>query len=126
MDEKYHPDLDDSPLCDPETASKFRSVIVITLGRFDVNFATMSLSRFNMAPREGHLRAAIRILDFLKAFPKGTLLLDNTYPDHLSYKTNVEQDWTEFYPDVEEDIPHDMLTPKGKALQSIMYLLLKR
>ena len=39
MDEKYHPELDDSALCDPETASKFRSIIeslswIITLGRF--------------------------------------------------------------------------------------------
>ena len=42
MEDKYHPGLDDSPLCDPELASKFRSVIgslnwIITLGRFDVN-----------------------------------------------------------------------------------------
>ena len=43
------------------------------------------------------------------------MLLDNTSPDHLSYKTNVEQDWREFYPNAKGEIPHDMLTPKEKA-----------
>ena len=29
------------------------------------------MSRFNMFPREGHLKAAKRILTYLKTFPKG-------------------------------------------------------
>ena len=42
--------------------------------------------------------------------------MDNNYPNHSKYVTDLEQDWTEFYPDAEEDIPHDMLEPKeGKA-----------
>ena len=66
MEEKYHPELDDSPLCDEERSSMFRSVLgslnwIITLGRFDVNYATMSLARFNMAPREGHFKKAVII-----------------------------------------------------------------
>ena len=127
MEEKCHPELDDSPLCDSERASIFRSIIgslnwIITLGRFDINYATMSLARFNMAPREGHFKAALRIMGYLKAFQKGTILLDNSYPDHSSYTTDVEQDWQEFYPDAEEDIPHDMLKPKGKKARLTVFV----
>ena len=61
MDEKYHPELYGSLLCDPETASKFRSIIgsinwIVTFKKFDVDFATMSLNKLNMAPKEGHLK----------------------------------------------------------------------
>ena len=75
-----------------------------------------------MAPREGHFKAALRIMGYLKAFQKGTILLDNSYPDHSSYTTDVEQDWQEFYPDAEEDIPHDMLKPKGKKARLTVFV----
>ena len=68
------------------------------------------------------MKAAISVLGFLKAFPKGILLLDNTYPNHLSYKTGTEQDWIEFYPDAEEEIPHDVLTPNGKAARLTVFV----
>ena len=82
MEDKYHPELDDSPLCDGEKASIFWSIIgspnwIITLGRFDVQQATNSLSRFNMAPREGHFTKAVRILGYLEKFSKGTIIIDN-------------------------------------------------
>ena len=95
MEDKYHPKLIGTSLYDPKTMSKFRYVIgslncIITLTRIDVNFAAMPLSRFSMAPRVVHLKAVIRVLVYLKAFSKEILLLANTYPDHLSYKTDVE------------------------------------
>ena len=30
-------------------------------------------------------------------------------------------DWTEFYPDTEEEIPHDMLKPMGRAARLTVY-----
>ena len=49
MAEKDHPELDDSPLCTADDASKYRSLLgsanwVITLGRFDIAYAVQSLS----------------------------------------------------------------------------------
>ena len=61
-----------------------------------------------MAPREGHFTKAVRILGYLKKFSKGTIIIDNNYLDHSKYKTDLEHDWTEFYPDAEEEIPHDI------------------
>ena len=68
MAEGYHPELDDSPLLSTGEASVFRSIIgscnwMITLGRFDIAYATSVLSRYNMAPRVGHLKAVQRIWD---------------------------------------------------------------
>ena len=113
MAEEYHPEIDDSPLLDDLHIAKFWSIIgsanwIITLGRFDINYATSALSRFNMAPREGHLQAAKRVLGYLKLFPKGRTIFDTSYPDHEGFPIDDHPNWKEFYPDAEEDIPIDI------------------
>ena len=45
----------------------------------------MSLGRFNMAPRENHLKAAKRILAYVKTFYKGKIVFDTSYPDYSKY-----------------------------------------
>ena len=127
MAEEFHPEVDDSPLCSSEDAAKFRSIIgcanwLITLGRFDIHYATMSLGRFNMAPRENHLKAAKRILSYVKTFHKGKILFDTSYADTSKYVSEKHEGWSEFYPDCEEEIPHDMPTPKGKPVRLTVYV----
>jgi hypothetical protein len=83
MSEGYHPEVDDSPLCTEDDSDKHRSIIgccicIIVLGRFDIAYATSAISRLNMLPREGHLKAVKRILSYLKTFPKGELLFTIT------------------------------------------------
>jgi hypothetical protein len=63
----YHPEIDDSPLCTEDDSAKFKLVIgcyiwIIVLGRFYIAYATSAMSKFNMLPREGHLKAVKRIL----------------------------------------------------------------
>jgi hypothetical protein len=70
MSEGYHPEVDDSPLCIEDDSAKYRSIIgcfiwIIVLGRFDIAYATSAMIRFNMLPREGHLKAVKRILSYL-------------------------------------------------------------
>jgi hypothetical protein len=77
----YHPEIDDSPLCTEDDSAKYRSIIgcsirINVLGRFDIAYATSAMSRFNMLPREGHLKAVKRILSYLKTFPKGRVIID--------------------------------------------------
>ena len=127
MEEGLHPELDDSPLCTDDDAAKFRSVIgslnwIIILGRFDICFATNSLSRFGMAPREGHLKAAIRILGYLKAFNKGRIIYDVSYPDHAKFPVEDHPNWTEFYPDAEEELPPNMPIPRGKPVRITVFV----
>ena len=77
---------------------------VITLGRLDICYAVQALSRYNMAPREGHLDAMTRIFGYLKKFPKGKILVDDSYPDHSCYDMTDHPTWKEFYPDTEEEL----------------------
>ena len=114
MDPKYYPELDDSPLLEPEDISKYRSLIgslnwILTLGRFDIAYALSSMSRYNMAPREGHMKAVHRILGYLAKHDKGHIVIDDGHPN-VQDKANISTgyDWSEYYPDVEEEIPTNM------------------
>jgi hypothetical protein len=90
MSEEYHPEIDDSPLCTEDDSAKYRSIIgcciwIIVLGRFDIEYATSAMSRFNMLPREGHLKAFKIISSYIKTFPKGRVIIDTSYPDYSMY-----------------------------------------
>jgi hypothetical protein len=87
MSEGYHPEVDDPPLCTEDDSAKCIPIIgcciwIIVLGRFDVAYSTSAMSRFDMLPREGHLRAVKKILSYLKTFAKGRVIIDTSYPDH--------------------------------------------
>jgi hypothetical protein len=109
MSEGYNPEIDDSPLCTEDDSVKYRSIIgcciciwIIVLGRFDIAYATSAMSRFNMLPREGHLKAVKRILSYVKTFPKGRVIIDTSNPDHYVYHVEDHSNWMEFYSDVGE------------------------
>jgi len=51
---------------------------LVTVVRIDVDFALSSLLRFNASPREGRLKRAIKILGYLKKYPKKRYLVDPT------------------------------------------------
>jgi hypothetical protein len=87
MSEGHHPEIDDSPVYTEYDSAKYRSIIgcyngIFFLGRFDIAHVTSAMSRFNMLPREGHLKAVKRILSYLKTFPKGRVIIDTSYPGH--------------------------------------------
>ena len=75
-----------------------------------------------MAPREGHLHAMKRVFGYLKKFPKGKIVVDSGYRDNSAFKINEYQNWKEFYPDAEEELPDDMPTPFGKATRITVYV----
>ena len=103
--------LDDSPFVDAADISKCQSMLgsvnwVLTLGRFDIAYALNTMSRYSMAPREGHFKAMKRVLGYLRATPKGQILLDVSEPPIREEATvTMGQNWSELYPDAVEDIP---------------------
>ena len=126
MDSNYHPETDESEFLSPTDASIYRGLIgsanwMITLGRFDINYSTNTMSRFSMAPRQGHLKAMQRMFGYLKDHPKAHMLVDPLPPDHSVYPV-MEHDWTEFYPGMTEELPPDMPTPKGKPVRTTCYV----
>ena len=118
FDDKYHPELDESQLCTPDKISQYRSMIgsanwILTLGCFDIAYTLSTLSRYNMAPREGHFQAMIRLFGYLNNYDKGMLVIDPSVPE-IRKKATISSghNWTEFYPDASENIPEDMLAPR--------------
>jgi len=88
---------------------------LITLGQFDINYATNAMLRFTMAPCEGHLVAMKRVFGYLKKYHKGCIIIDPTWMDCMPYKMSNDHSWKEMYPNAEEEIPPNMPKPMGKA-----------
>ena len=125
MEADYHPEVDDTPLLTGEDISKYRMLIgsamwAVTLGRYDVMYAVTTLARYNMAPREGHFKAALRIISYLHYYKKARLVFDTTELD-IGDIEFVDHDWKELYPDAEEELPYDMPTPKMKPVKITAY-----
>ena len=73
MSDKARPKVDKSPLLSIEDHRFYQMLVGITqwlvsCGRMDVNYAVTSLSRFNAAPREGHLEMLLHVFGYLKKF----------------------------------------------------------
>ena len=65
-----HPEIDDSKLLDEDDIQQYQSLIgalrcCITLGRFDIACAVISMSPFHVALRRGHLEQLKRIYGYL-------------------------------------------------------------
>ena len=127
MSEQYHPESDETPLLDNRGAAIYRGLIgsanwAIILGRLDIQYATQTMSRFSMAPQEGHLDAMKRVFGYLKKFPKGRIVIDPSYWDNSKHQATEYENWKEFYPDAEEQLPNNMLTPFGKKARITVYV----
>jgi hypothetical protein len=127
LSEECHPEVNDSSLCTEDDSAKYKSIIgcciwIIVLGRFDIAYATSAMSRFNMLPREGHLKAVKRILSYLKTFPKGRVIIDTSYHDHSVYPVEDHSNWMEFYPDASGEIPKDPPPEKGPRVRMTVYV----
>ena len=60
LEQNDHPELDNSELCNEEQITKYMSMIgqlqwAITLGRYGILAQVLSMSRFRLAPKIGHL-----------------------------------------------------------------------
>jgi hypothetical protein len=126
LERNDHPELDDSKELGEEDTTKYQSMIgalqwVISLGRFDVLTAVMTMSRFRSCPRIGHLERLKRIYGYLKKFKHGTIRVRVGMPN-LENEQDIEYDWMySVYGKVKEIFPHDMPEPLGKEVVTITY-----
>ena len=68
FDPEYHPEMDETDLLPDDEVSIFKSLLgsanwIITLGTYDIAYATNTLSRYSMAPRKEHMKAMHGALD---------------------------------------------------------------
>ena len=117
----YEPELDATPHCDEEHASRYRQIIgilrwAIELGRIDILTEVSLLSQYQADPREGHLEALYWIVNYLHRYPMRRLVMNHTMPgiDESVFKHG---DWTDFYGEVVEEDPPNMPVPLGNTVQ---------
>ena len=124
----YHPELDETPILSTEKASFYRSITgalnwVVTLCRIDLAFTNQLMSRYNAAPRQGHLDAVLKVIGYIKRWNKGMVVFDPTPHDVPPHTEHEHFDtWRQHYPDAKEDIPDNMLEPKGTKGQLLIYV----
>jgi hypothetical protein len=120
MEPNFHAETDESDFLTGEEISKYRMMVgslnwLVTLGRYDVHYATTTLARHMMMPRQGHMHAMKRVFGYLLQNKYFSIAYNIKEPDFSKYK--VEQyDWFPLYGNVQEEVPYGMPEPKGKAV----------
>ena len=122
LDKNDHPELDTSPLLDKRGTSTYQSLIgslqwTVSLGRFDVATAVMTMSSFRSAPCEGHLDRVKRICGYLWKMKNGVIRFRTNEPDYSDIPI-VEYDWARsVYGTVREEVPTDAPPPLGNYVR---------
>ena len=120
-----HPETDASEELDEEGVKRYQTMIgclqwAVSLGRFDIQTATMTMSRFRVAPRSGHLSRLQRIYGYLNI----SQVLQFVPRNQLDYASLPEQEFEwchSVYGNVDEVIPNDIPKPLGKPVITTTY-----
>ena len=121
-----HPELDDSPLLNSDGITDYQSLIgvcqwISVSARMDITYAVSSLSRFSSKPREGHLRRALKIIGYLKKYPRKGYVIDAKAPiENLTF-TKVEADFGNQY-DMSEEMDDKLPEPIMKEIDTNIFV----
>ena len=121
-----HPEIDTSELLDADGIVIYQSLIgamqwAVTIGRFDITTAVMTMSSFRAAPRVGHMDRVRRIYGYLSKFKHGTIRIRSEEPDY-SDLPEQDLDWANsVYDDFQEEIPNNVPEPLGKWVTMTHY-----
>jgi hypothetical protein len=112
-----HPELDDTDLLYGEDISIYQMLIgcaqwAVTLGRYDIQYATNTLARYASVPREGHRKRILRVFGYLKVHTKAKIRFDPSPPNYEGISF-LQNDWIDLYPDAQEAIPDNAPPPHG-------------
>ena len=120
-----HPELDDTNFLDSNGINDYQSIIgvcqwISISARMDITFAVSSLSRFASKPREGHMKRALRILGYLKKYPKKGYIIDPRAPiENINYE-KVQPDFGNQY-DFKEEIDEKLPESKMRELKITIF-----
>ena len=82
-----HPELDTTPFLDEKEIEIYMSLVgsaqwSISIGRFDIQTAIMTMSKFRSAPRKGHLDIMRRVIGYLCKFQHYMIRFRVDEPDY--------------------------------------------
>jgi hypothetical protein len=93
----------------------------VSLGRFDIQMTTMTMSHFRAAPMIGNLNLLKRMYGYIKKFGSVAIHVRFLEPD-LGELPDQNFNWCHsVYVKVEELLPKDAPKPLGKAVTTITY-----
>ena len=126
LDKNDHPELDNSELASDDLITKFMCMVgqlqcAVTLGRYDILAHVMSMSRFRLAPKVGHIERMKRIYGYLSRTKHYALRFRTAEPNYMQLP-DLEFDWTRIYGGVVEEIPKDAPEPLGKSVTTTTFL----
>ena len=126
LDKNDHPELDNSELASDDLITKFMCMVgqlqwAVTLGRYDILAHVMSMSRFRLAPKVGHIERMKRIYGYLSRTKHYALRLRTDEPNYM-HLLDLEYDLTRIYGVVLEEIPKDAPEPLGKSVTTTRFL----
>jgi hypothetical protein len=121
-----HPEIDQTEELDDKGIKQYQTMIgclqwAVSLGRFDIQTATMTMSRFRVAPRSGHLARLQRMYGYLKKFSSAAIRVRVLQPDFYQLP-DQDFDWcNSIYGKVEEILPKDAPRPLGNKVTTVTY-----
>jgi hypothetical protein len=122
------PELDTSTELSPEGIKKYQSVIgalqwCVTLGRFDIACALMTLSRFRVAPKVGHMERAQRICGYLRKMDDAAVRIRTAIPQNECHYDMPDHSWLyTVYGEGHEDTDPVDPVPKGKCVRTTTFV----
>ena len=130
LDKDVKPELDETPELGPKCVQQFQSLIgavqwTISLCRFDVLHAVMSLGRFRAAPRLGHLERLKRLVGYMRKRPHGAIRFRTEIPNHEETfgADPIRYDWMEsVYGCNPEEVDPRAPEPKGKLVRTTTFV----
>ena len=126
IDKDDHPELDTSEELPIEGIGHYQSLIgafqwAVSLGRYDIHCATMTMGKFRFAPRQGHLDRLQRVCGYLRKYPDAAIRFRTGIPDY-SHLEHVKYNWAySVYGDSDEELPPDMPTPRGNLVRTTTF-----
>ena len=94
----------------------------ISLGRFDINTAIMSLSSFRTAPRLGHMERIKRVYGYISKMRHSRICIRTKEPDYSDIPEQIF-DWDySIYGNVREGLPNDLAKALGKPVTLTHYI----
>jgi hypothetical protein len=121
-----HPETDDSEFLDATGTQQYQSLIgalqwSVSIGRFDITTAVMTMSSFRAMPRIGHMTRVKRLYGYLAKMKDGAIRIRTGEPDYSALPDQAFEWERSVYGDVSEMLPSDAPKPLGKYVTLTHY-----
>ena len=85
------------------------------IGCMDIHVAVMTMERYMMEPRQGHLERVARIFGFLRHYKSSSIKFCMDNPGYSMY-TPLKSDWKYVYGNLKEELPVRMLEARENGV----------